>query len=78
MDDPELMHWSALKWIMKYLNGSLSLGLQFKIFEHDMESIKDYVDLYYRGMISSKLGYNSYIKTWHFLNYFVFSLLNSP
>lgn len=60
MADPGLPHWSALKWILRYLNGTLSSGLKFKRKDRREEAIVGYVDSDYAGNTRKSLsGYAS-------------------
>ncbi|XP_073225574.1 secreted RxLR effector protein 161-like [Cicer arietinum] len=63
MTDPGALHWSALKWIMRYLNGSLTTCLKFKKTCHDKEPIKGYVDSDYIGNMGTRKSIYGYVFT---------------
>ncbi|XP_073219673.1 secreted RxLR effector protein 161-like [Cicer arietinum] len=63
MTDPGALHWSALKWIMRYLNGSLTIDLKFKKTHHDKEPIKGYVDSDFAGNMDTRESISSYVFT---------------
>lgn len=38
---PGQAHWKALKWVLRYLNGSLIYGLWFQRKLHDEDVLRD-------------------------------------
>ncbi|XP_058741672.1 secreted RxLR effector protein 161-like [Vicia villosa] len=63
MADPRPMHWCAPKLTMRYLNGSLKLGLRFKRVEQDIEPIKGYVDSDYACNTDTRKSISGYVFT---------------
>lgn len=51
MGDLGRLHWEDLKWIMKYLNGSLDLGLLFQKVEARKDTLQGFVDSDFAGNI---------------------------
>ncbi|KAL2497738.1 cysteine-rich RLK (RECEPTOR-like protein kinase) 8 [Abeliophyllum distichum] len=62
MSNPGEQHWEALKWLMKYLKGTASVGL---VFRHCSEGIKlkEYVDANYATDRDSRKSTISYAFT---------------
>ncbi|XP_073224893.1 secreted RxLR effector protein 161-like [Cicer arietinum] len=63
MTNPGALHYSALKWIMRYLNSSLTADLKFKKTHHDKEPIKGCVDSYYVGNMDTRKSISDYVFT---------------
>ena len=53
MGKPGVEHWNAVKWIMRYLNGTKDVGLNFGTSE-DRNGIRGFVDSDYAGDIDSR------------------------
>ncbi|MCI40217.1 retrovirus-related Pol polyprotein from transposon TNT 1-94, partial [Trifolium medium] len=47
MAHPGQVHWQFLKWILRYLNGSLKGGLKYKRTDPGREALEGYVDADY-------------------------------
>jgi len=60
MIDPGPTHWGALKWVFRYLNGSLSSSLKFKRKMKSEKPIRGYTDSV--SLETSLLG-NLYLHT---------------
>ncbi|PON55025.1 hypothetical protein PanWU01x14_191330 [Parasponia andersonii] len=51
MSNPGKVHWEALKWILRYLKGSLESVLLFQRQKTDKDAVTGYVDSDYAGNI---------------------------
>ncbi|XP_031254574.1 secreted RxLR effector protein 161-like [Pistacia vera] len=49
MSNPGKSHWMALKWIMRYLNGTKSVGIVFKRNQSYNNCIEGFADADYAG-----------------------------
>ncbi|RDY04297.1 hypothetical protein CR513_12017, partial [Mucuna pruriens] len=63
LDLVRVINMGALKWILKYLNSSLSSGLRFKRKLHDGDAIKRYVNFDYVGHIDTRKSLFGYVFT---------------
>jgi len=54
MVDPKLAHLKALKWMLRYLKGTMSSGLVYGRSTLDKVVIKGYVDVDYAWNIDTK------------------------
>ena len=61
--DPGEAHWSALKWIMRYLAGTLSLGLTYSSMNRTETDVIGYVDSDYAGCIDTRRSLTGYVFT---------------
>ncbi|KAK4409816.1 Retrovirus-related Pol polyprotein from transposon TNT 1-94 [Sesamum angolense] len=62
MSNAGLPHWEALKWLLRYLNGSVSAGIKFS--KHtDGVSLVGYVDSNYANDRDSRRSTTSYVFT---------------
>ena len=55
-------HWNGVKWLLRYVRGSLGVGLKFGVSKEGA-SITCYVDLDYAGDLDKKRSTISYIFT---------------
>ena len=62
MEDPGSAHWEALKWTLRYLNGSLQAGLRYKKIAHK-EAIIGYVDADFVGNVDTRKSLTGYVFT---------------
>lgn len=65
MANPSRKHWEELKWTLRYLRGSISLGLLFKKQEEGQDHLVGYVDSNYVGSLNTRKSLICYIL--HFL-----------
>lgn len=63
MADPGQPHWKALKWTLRYLNGTLANGLKFKRAQQGEVAVKGYVDSDYAGNIDTRKSLTGYVFT---------------
>lgn len=63
MSCPGKEHWQALKWILRYLNGSRSVGLLYQASGQEREEVKGFVDSDYAGCLDTRKSLSGYIFT---------------
>lgn len=63
VSDPGTEHWEAVKWIMRYLKGSLNTGLLFKKGFHYKEEVTGYVDSDFAANIDTRRSCTGYVFT---------------
>ena len=56
-------HWHTLKWTLRYLRGSLSIGLSYQDTAKMEDVIIGFVDSYYARSIDTRKSFSSYIFT---------------
>ncbi|KAK9078793.1 hypothetical protein SSX86_002851 [Deinandra increscens subsp. villosa] len=59
--NPGKTHWQVVKWLLKYLNGTSSLGLIFGDMNHHAEGIYGYVDADYAKDLDRGRSMTGYI-----------------
>lgn len=62
MSNPGETHWLAVKWMLRYLKGSSSLGLEFKRSKEGIK-LKGYTDSDFAGDVDNRRSTSSYIFT---------------
>ena len=62
MGDPGSAHWEAVKWTLRYLNGSLEAGLRYKKTTHEV-TITSYVDADFVGNVDTTKSLTRYVFT---------------
>ena len=62
MANPGREHWNGVKWLLRYVRGSLGVGLKFGVSKEGA-SIIGYVDLDYAGDLDKRRSTTSYIFT---------------
>lgn len=63
MANPGEEHWSVVKWIPRYIKGSLDSGLMFEGTATDKNLVKGYVDSNIVGSINKRKSLTGYIFT---------------
>ncbi|KAL8469102.1 hypothetical protein ACS0TY_032080 [Phlomoides rotata] len=63
MSDPGRPHWEAVKWIMRYLNGSVEKGLKFQKRAEGSVPLVGYVDADYATNIDTRKSLTGYVFT---------------
>lgn len=58
-------HWLALKWILRYVKGSINMVLSFSGCEETNDMISGYVDLNFAGSIDTRKSLTGYVFTFH-------------
>uniref|UniRef100_A0A803QJ04 Retrovirus-related Pol polyprotein from transposon TNT 1-94 n=1 Tax=Cannabis sativa TaxID=3483 RepID=A0A803QJ04_CANSA len=61
--DPGQQHWSALKWILRYIKGTLDLGIKFGNESFTKEVVTSCVDLDYAGCLDTRRSLRGYVFT---------------
>lgn len=59
--NPGKDHWQALKWIFRYLKGSLDVGLNFQSRENESDMLVGYVDSDFAGNIDTRKSLTGYV-----------------
>lgn len=62
MGDLGSAHWEAVKWTLRYLNGSLNAGLRYKKTTHEA-AITGYVDADFVGNVGTRKSLTGYVFT---------------
>ena len=62
MANPSKVHWNAVKWILRYLNGTAGYGILFAR-QHGDNSMVGYVDSNYAGNIDDRRSATGYVFT---------------
>lgn len=55
-------HWNALKWVLRYLDGSVSMGLLLKE-NGGADSLVGYVDFDFAGNLDIRKSLSGYVFT---------------
>ena len=63
MGKPGLEHWNAVKWVLRYLAGSASVGLHFSKSDGKGDAAKGYVDSDYAGDLDKRRSLTGYVFT---------------
>ena len=63
MHNPGKDHWDAMKWILRYVKGSLDKGLVFDRSESTTFDVVGYVDSNYSGDLDHRRSISGYIFT---------------
>ena len=53
MHDPEKDHWEAVKWVLRYIKGTLNVGLVFRNDSMGKQECIGYVDSDYAGDLTN-------------------------
>ncbi|XP_062076052.1 retrovirus-related Pol polyprotein from transposon TNT 1-94 [Humulus lupulus] len=61
--DPGEEHWCALKWIMRYIAGTLDLGLTYSSKYKSQLEVVGYVDSDYAGCVDTRRSLTGYVST---------------
>jgi len=63
MHDPEQGHWEAVKWVLRYIKGTIDVGLVFKKDSTGKQECIGYVDSNYAGYLDKRWSTTGYIFT---------------
>ncbi|WKA13061.1 hypothetical protein VitviT2T_030394 [Vitis vinifera] len=62
MANPSREHWNGVKWLLRYVKGSLGVGVKFG-YSKEGADITSYVDLDYAGDLDKRRSTTCYIFT---------------
>ena len=57
------MHWQALKWVLRYWNGSLEGGLKYTRSQPRRDALEGYVDADYAGNVDTRKSLSGFVFT---------------
>ena len=63
MSCPSKEHWQAVKWLLRYIKGSLNKGLVYKKVELDQIEVKGYCDADYAADLDKRRSLTGYVFT---------------
>ena len=63
MANPGKIHWDAVKWILRYLQGTSTVGLLFDAHSEDAQVLLGYVDSDYGGDLDERKSTSGYTFT---------------
>jgi len=63
MHDPSKGHWQAVRWILRYLQNTLDVGLAFEQDESLGQCIVEYCDYDYAGDLDKRRSTTGYLFT---------------
>ena len=63
MSCPSKDHWQAVKWLLRYLNGSSKLGLVYGKAKNDQVKIKSFCDANFAADLDKRRSLTSYVFT---------------
>ena len=63
MHDPGKDHWEAVKWVLRYIQGTIDVGLVFKKDSTSNQECVGYVDSDYAGDLDKRRSITGYVFT---------------
>ncbi|XP_039683885.1 secreted RxLR effector protein 161-like [Medicago truncatula] len=63
MANSGIVHWQALKWVLRYLNGSLKGGLKYTRAAQEEDALEGYVDANYAGNVDTRKSLSGFVFT---------------
>ncbi|KAK2447548.1 secreted RxLR effector protein [Trifolium repens] len=63
MANPGQVHWQALKWVLRYLNGTLKGGLKYTRTDPGRDALEGYVDADYAGNVDTRKSLSGFVFT---------------
>jgi len=54
MHDPDRSHWEAVEWILRYIKGTIDIGLEFKKDVASKQECIKYIDSDYAGDLNKR------------------------
>ena len=57
------VHWQALKWVLRYLNGTLKGGLKYTRTDPGRDALEGYVDADYAGNVDIRKSLSGFVFT---------------
>ncbi|KAH9762289.1 hypothetical protein KPL70_000762 [Citrus sinensis] len=61
MSNPGKLHWDAVKWVMRYLKGTLDHGLMYGKSKHEVCEVRGYVDSDFAGDLDRRKSISGYL-----------------
>ncbi|KAH9651033.1 hypothetical protein KPL70_026595 [Citrus sinensis] len=61
MSNPGKLHWDAVKWVMRYLKGTLDYGLMYGKSKHEVCEVRGYVDSDFAGDLDRRKSISGYL-----------------
>lgn len=61
MSNPGKLHWDAVKWVMRYLKGTLDHGLMYGKSKHEVCEVRGYVDSDFAGDLDIRKSISRYM-----------------
>jgi len=65
MANSGIVHWQALKWVLRYLSGSLKRGLKYTRAAQDEDALDGYVDADYAGNVVTRKSLSGFVFTFY-------------
>jgi hypothetical protein len=65
MENPGIVHWHTLKWVSRYLNGSLKGGLKYTRAAQEKDALEGYVDADYAGNVDTRKSLSGFVSTFY-------------
>lgn len=63
MHDPGKGHWQAVKWILRYIQATVDIGLEFERDHKHGQHVVGYVDSDYAGDLDKRRSTTGYVFT---------------
>jgi len=63
MHDPERSHWDAVKWVLRYIKGTIDVGLVFEKNSIGKQECAGYIDSDYIGDLDKRQSTTGYVFT---------------
>ena len=63
MSNPGRLHWEALKWVLRYIKGTIGYGLKFHSVETHTDQVTGFVDSDYASSIDTRKSTTGYVFT---------------
>ncbi|KAH9697399.1 hypothetical protein KPL71_023589 [Citrus sinensis] len=61
MSNPGKLHWDAVKWVMRYLKGTLDHSLMYGKSKHEVCEVRGYVDSDFTGDLDRRKSISGYL-----------------
>ena len=61
MSNPGKLHWDAMKWVMRYLKGTLDHGMMYGKSKHEVYEVRGYVDSDFASDLDRKKSISGYL-----------------
>ena len=61
MSNPGKLHWDAVKWVMRYLKGTLDHGLMYGKSKHEVCEVRGYIDFDFAGDSDRRKSISGYL-----------------